>query len=233
MADEEVLLVTGTPETEAVAEEVTPGDAGQEAEAPIKIGDQEFNDPKEAWKYAEGLEKERLANDSYRQGVQDTMSQQPVTVQTQAPVKEDDFDEKFYADPKKYLNEMTANIEERVNKRVNDERTQARTVDTLWKQFYSDYPDLQGKDRLVKSLLEENWGVIGHMQDSKAAMKILAGKTRSELQGYITQAKPQTELTNNAGGASSGSQSQVTPKETEEPVLSFIDQVANLNSKRV
>ena len=230
-AEEIPLVVGGLPNAEST-DEVTPEPGVGGSEAPIKIGDREFTDQKEAWAYAEGLEKERLANDSYRQGVQDTMNQQPVNAQAQAPVQEDNFDEKFYENPKKYLNDMRREIKEEVNKESAVERQQAQTVEKLWHKFYNDYPDLQGKDKLVKVLLEENWNTIGHMQDSTAAMKILAGKTRAELQGYIEAAKPTTELTNNAGGASGGSQSQVTPKEKEEPVLNFIDQLNKLNDRR-
>jgi len=232
---EEPLVMGGPLGQEGITEETT--EVTQEVteeikEAPITIDGREFTDHAEAWKYAESLAQDKAANDNYRQGVQDAMSQPNGQVASPVTPEPDDFEEKFYADPKKYLTERDDKIRKQIKDEVTQESTQKATVDRLWNQFYNDNPDLVGKDRLVKSLLEENWNTLGHMTDAPSAMKILAQKTRTEIQSYIESSQPRTELPNNAGGASGGSQSQVTPKKTDEPVLSFIEQVNKLNEKR-
>ena len=106
----EAPIIRAPHEYSAPPESATPADipatVAEHAQAPelIRIGNQTFTDPQEAYAYAEKLEQEKAVLEAYNQGMTEvvgrTAPQQQVTQQDPEP--EDNLDE-FYADPAKFL----------------------------------------------------------------------------------------------------------------------------------
>jgi hypothetical protein len=195
-----------------------------EAEEEIRIGDQVFKTQREAIKYAEKLEQDKLINEAYSSGVRETLRvNAPAPV---APPEEDNFEEKFYANPKEALKE--------VQMRARDEAVAAIRAETnrerLWVQFFNENPDLEGSREMCESVLNKNWETLGAMTDVPKAMKLLAQKTRAIYQDYIDRTKPRTELPNKGGqvlSPSGGSPKSVTPKKDEGPI-DFVTQLKRM-----
>ena len=224
---EEQPLVVGSPSDISIGEpeaEVVEEVAAAPAEN-IKIGDKSFATQQEAWDYADKLAQERLAQDAYRQGLDDAARMQgQVTQETVAPPQES-FDDKFYSDPEAYLRERDNMVRQSVKDEILGELSTKEREKQLWKQFYNENPDLQVKDKLVKVILNENWDVLGKMQNSDEALKILASKTRAELKKYMESNLPSTELPRTATQVSAGKGGQVTPPPTQDKPLDFLSQI--------
>jgi len=199
VVEEEQPLVTGGPEDISGAGESEisePVEAAPAAPAEnIKIGDQSFATQKEAWDYADELAKERLAQDAYRQGIDDASRMQTQVTPENAPVEAgDSFDDEFYSNPQEYLKKYGEQIKKSVTEDLNSASATKTREAELWKQFYDSNPDLQVKERLVKSILQDNWDVLGRMKNSDDALRILADKTRAELKSWSDADKPSTEM---------------------------------------
>jgi len=235
---EEQPLVTGSPEDMNIgAEEVVEGEAPTVAPEPveenIKIGNQSFAKQEDAWDYANKLAEERLAQDAYRQGMDDALRSQPQVTQQAAEPQEDDFDEKFYSDPKGFLKQYGEDIRTSVKQEITQEQsTQAREKE-LWNKFWADNPDLQVKERLVKSILTDEWDVLGKMKSSDEALKILAAKTRAELKRWDDASKPTTELPRVASQVSAGKGGEVTQQVSPEKPVDFLSQINNHQKGRL
>ena len=67
----------------------------------IVIGDKVFTSKEDALAYAKQLQNEKEATDAYRQGLQDALAQQQGNPAAPTAAEPDNFDEEFYADPKK------------------------------------------------------------------------------------------------------------------------------------
>lgn len=226
----------GTPPEEA--QEVQPDSAapavavvGQPKEK-IRIGDRTFDSQKEAWSYAEELERQRLAADAYRQGIQDALQRDNPQAQNEPPPPEENFEEKFYADPKKFLDEYGQKIRDNVTREVLGQVEKQSKVTKLWEQFYNENPDLQSQRALVQAILQQEWDTLGHMPDHGKALKLLAEKTRGELNKYFEQLKPRQELPNTKAGASPGGQVTTTRPQVDKKPLDFLSQVRHLQDKR-
>lgn len=229
-AVEEQPLVTGGPEDNIGEAEVVEPEASVEATAEkppenIRIGEKSFATQQEAWDYADKLAQERLAQDAYRQGMDDALRTQSQVTQEQAPAQEDDFDEQFYSDPKGYLQKYGEQIANSVKTELETKQQTAQREKELWNKFYTDNPDLQVKERLVKSILQDNWDVLSQMKDSNEALKILASKTRSELKSWAEADKPQTELPRTATQVSAGKGGQVTQQSQPDKPVDFLSQI--------
>ena len=226
------LAASPAEEIPAEGTEVTPTPvAATPAEAPIQIGNQTFATSQEAFAYAEKIEQESTQNDMYRQGVLDAQNQQQVP-QNVTPKAEENFEEAFYADPQKFLADRDAKIAASVEEKIMGQIEQTKKSDKIWDEFYKENPDLRVSDRLVRSILNDNWNVLGNMPDGRAAMRIVAQKTRAEIRTYTEAAAPQQVLQNTGTGASPGGQTNVTTEKTPIKSLGFVDQVRNLQEKR-
>lgn len=214
------------------AGEVTEGEvvAEEKPEEPlIKIGNREFKSQEEAFKYAEELEEEKLRAELYSQGVKDAL-QSNRQAEPEPVVEEENFEEKFYANPKEALAEVK-------NRAVQDAVAliKAETArEKMWSDFFDKYPDLDGERKLCEMTLNENWSTIGNMTDLPKAMDLLAQKTRAIFQGYIERSKPRTELPARRGQAVSAGNSArggVTPQKKEAAPLTMVEQL-KLNRNR-
>lgn len=220
-------------EAEKTAAELGAGAKAAPADEEILIGGRTFTNEADAIAYARELEEQRTASDAYRQGVQDTAATQQGNPPATPLAVEDDFNEKFYGDPKTYLDDAIKKASDDGYQRAIKEVDQRSAQDNLWKQFYEQNPELKSKDQLVRTILSENMNTLGKMTDHQAAMKILARKTRDQIKSWLDEEKPKEELSNAGIGASPGSQSQVTPKKTEEKPLDFISQLRKAQEDRM
>ena len=220
-----------------VADEVeTKVEASAEVEAPpvveekteIRIGDQVFTSQSDAIKYAETLAQEKMINDAYTMGARDSARVNAPDVS--APVVEDNFEEKFYSDPKGTLKTIKETAVQEALQTIKAEQNR----ENLWKKFFNENPDLEGHRAICEHTLQQNWNILGQMTDLDKAMKILATKTRSIFQTYNDAAKPRTELQRKSANAVStgvGVTQSVTPKNKEERVLTMAEQMRTLNRR--
>lgn len=202
--------------------------------APIKIGDRVFKDQTEAWSYAQELERARLADEAFRQGVEAASRAQGVTPQAATPPPDAfaNFETEFYADPKEYMRQALQKTAAQAKEEALREINQQERYKQTWIDFYSDYPDLQDHDWAVKATLNEEFAKI-HSLETKTALKLVADKVRGRLGMAKAQTAPGKELPKTKVATSPGNGISVTPKVKEEKQLNFTQQMKNLNKKRV
>lgn len=205
------------------------GDPSQaaESEEPIRIGGQTFKTQREAFEYAERVERERELTEAHAAGIRETL--EAVRQPTQpVPEPEDNFEERFYANPKEALKE----VEERATQRALGLINQEKQRETLWSEFLGEYPDVRRKD--AERILRENWDVIGKITDTKAGMKALAQKVREEYDEIEQMRKPRTVLSDKKQVVSpgGGAPPRVTPAKKDATPLSFAEQMRNLRGSR-
>jgi hypothetical protein len=214
-----------------VAEEVTEESEAQAASAEgeagddlIRIGDKEFKTQAEAIKYAQQLEEENLRSNLYNQGVRDALASGQ---QAQAPQAEpeDNFEERFYSDPKGTLRDVQAKATQDAIAVMKAEVAREKQ----WDVFLNKYPDVRRKD--AERVLGENWETIGKMTDVDKAMGVLANKVRSDYEEIVNLAKPRTELANKRGqvvSPSGGAARGVTQSKKDDKPLDFVSQMRTL-----
>jgi len=203
------------------------GADGDDEETLIRIGDKTFKTEAAALAYAEQAEREREIERAHTLGVREAIE---ALKPAPAPAKEeeDDFDAKFYTDPKAAL--------EAVRTRATaDAVAQVRTEiarEGHWTSFLNDHPDIDRKD--AERILQENWDTLGKMTFTEGR-KELARATRAEYQRIIDRLKPRTELPNNRGQSLAAGQrvapKSVTPQREEKP-LDFVSQLKKLKTQR-
>lgn len=192
-------------------------------EEPIRIGGQTFKSQREAFDYAERLEREKELTDAHAAGIREALEATRAPVQPQ-PEPEDNFDEKFYANPKEALKEVQTRARDEAVAIVRAEAQRER----LWDQFLNEYPDVRRKD--AERILNENWETIGKMTDVPKAMRVIATKVRTEYEEIVALSKPKTVLAAKKQTVSaSGAQPKgVTPQKKEDTPLSFAEEVRRL-----
>jgi hypothetical protein len=200
------------PEAQAEAPEETPATAEGSAE-PIRINGQLFTSQREAFAYAEQLAREKELTDAHAMGIREALEATRAPQQPE-PEPEDDFEQRFYSNPKEALKE----VEQRAINTALGQIKAEQQREKLWTEFLNDNPDIRRKD--AERILQENWDVIGRMTDLKKAQATLAQKVRSEYEEIIQTAKPRTVLgsTKQVQSPSGGAPKGVTPKKDEKPL---------------
>lgn len=204
--------------------EETEGSSPAPVARKIKIGEREFDSESDAIKYAEELERKTEAAELYNQGVRDALAANTRPAEA-TPEPEDNFEERFYANPKEALKEVQSRARDEAVSLIRAENKR----EALWNQFLSENPDIRRKD--AERILAENAETIGRMTDTIKAMKALAQKTRAEYEEIRDLGKPRTELLNkqNQGlSPSGGAPKRVTPKENNSAPLSFTEELKRL-----
>lgn len=206
------------PEAEVVPED-----------AKIKIGDKTFASREEAIGYAEELERAKLANDAYRQGIKDVLAEQKGYTPTTEPVET--FEQDFYADPKAYLQKERERLKAEVKAEIEGAQSAKQKETETWSKFYMDNPDLVNARKWVDVALKEDWETLKDM-DATKALKLVAEKVRAERRAAVLDLLPQRELPNKGGEASPGGQTSVTREQPTPEVLNFVQQARKLKAKR-
>lgn len=198
-----------------------------EPETLIRIGAQTFKTQAEAVRYAEQLEREKELAEAREQGIRDALSVTQPQV-TQAPV-EDKFEEEFYSNPKATLQK----VKEQAKEEIRAETRALQTQETLWRQFGEKFPDIDRRD--AERVMTENTEIFSKMTNIDKGMELLAQKTRAEYQRIMERMKPRTELHQSKGTSTIPSSSRpqsVTPKKSDEQVLTLAQQMSMLRGKR-
>ena len=214
-----------TEETPVASEGESVGEeAGEPAaeEEPIRIAGREFKSQKEAFEWAEDQERQRLLTEAHTAGVREALEATRAPVPAAEP--EDDFETKFYSNPKEALAQVRAKAtEDAVNIMKADVQREK-----LWNDFLSEYPDVRRQD--AERILAENMHTIGKIVDLGVAKKQLAQKVRAEYQEIINLHKPRTVLSakSQAVSPSGGRPSGVTPAKKEEKILSLAEQMRSM-----
>lgn len=229
---------SSSPEGETETAEETPapsegesaesGETGSEDDGePIRIAGQTFKSQKEAFAWAEERERERELTEAHAAGIREALEATRQPAQPN-PEPEDDFEQRFYANPKETLKEIQA--------KAVAEATQAIRAETqrekLWNDFLSEYPDIRRKD--AERILNENWSVFGKITDLKQAMKSLAQRTRAEYEEIESLRKPRTVLADKKQvlSPSGGAPQRVTPPKKDDAPLDFVSQMKKLKEHR-
>lgn len=216
------------------------GDGEEEAADPaeaIQIGDRTFASQEEAFAYAQDLhskgETEKLLHDAYRQGIQDAKladNPAPGVTQEAAPEEEEDFEQKFFENPKEYLKSMAEKIRQETKQELRNETAQEEADRALWNEFYSKHPDLAGFDEDCQAVLARESAMIETLvktQGKEKAMDYLARKTRAKFQTWAERQRPQKELNSAGGGPSPSGGERVTQgsQEKSEGPVDFVSQM--------
>lgn len=198
-----------------------------EEEGPIRIAGREFKSQREAFEWAEKLEQERLIAEAHTAGVREALEAQARSAAIAAPpVPEEDFETKFYSNPKETLREMQT--------RARDEAVHIMRAESArekaWNEFSNLYPDIRRQDAEV--ILANNAETIGKLPRDKG-FEALARAVYREYDEIANIRKPKQVLTDRKPAVSpSGSAPRgVTPQKKEEKPLSFADQLKRLNKK--
>lgn len=212
--------------------EITPEQAAPK-EVKFKIGGREFGTQEEAWAYAEQLEHERLAADAFRQGVEAARMSQPgnSAPQPEIPQEPEEIDPEYYTNPKAYFAKREAAIVARAEAAITQKQQRAQSEQQLWSQFYSDYPDLNDARDFVQHTLEQNWSQLEKVE-VKAALKIIAEKSRSRIKQLTEARMPKVTLPKVTQAASPGGGEQVTQPKAKPQALNFAQQMKNLKKNR-
>lgn len=190
-----------------------------EEEEPIRIAGKTFKTQREAIEYAEKLEQEKLIAEAHSLGVREALAAQQTQI---PPVKEEeeDFETKFYSNPKETLKEIQARARDEAVAVIRQETARERA----WSDFLSEYPDIRRQD--AEQILAAHTETIGKLPWEQGR-KALASAVYKEYDEIANLRRPKTELTQKklAVSPSGGSQKGVTPKNNAEKPLSFIEQV--------
>lgn len=229
----ETELPKGAAQVEAVAEvEETTAEALEgaevvaapavEEEEPIRIAGKTFKTQKEAIAYAEQLEQEKLISEAHAMGVREAIAAQQAATPPPAVVEED-FETKFYSNPKETLREIQARARDEAVAVIRAETTREKA----WNDFLSEYPDIRRQDAEV--ILANSAKTIGVLPWEEGR-KALAQAVYKEYDEIANLRRPKTELHQKkqvlspSGGAARG----VTPKTDDEKPLSFSQQLRRL-----
>lgn len=228
------------PQSVAPEEQATEEVPEENESGGYTINGQSFKTQAEAFKYAESLALEKVRVEAeanaYRQGVQEAaaLRGEPQNV-TQAPQEADkDFDEKYYADPKKYLQEFAEQIKAQTEEKILGQLNQKSEDEKLWSEFFRTHPDLENFREDCEVVLNrhvQDIRAISQTKGRKSAMDFLAQKTRAKFQAYLDAAKPRRELQSASVGATPGQTMNVTRKTSEPQELDFASQIRSLRNK--
>lgn len=227
----------GTSEVKVIANDVEEGEEVPAAEELIQIGDKTFASQEEAFAYAQDLhskgETEKLLHDAYRQGIQDAKLADPFApgvTQEAAPEEEEDFDQKFFENPKEYLKSMAEKIRQETKNELKQETAQAEADRQLWNEFYGKHPDLAGFDEDCQAVLAREAAMIETLvktQGKEKAMDYLARKTRAKFQTWAERQRPQKELSSEGAAPTPTGGERVTQssQEKSEGPVDFVGQM--------
>lgn len=240
--DETIDTETPSPEVEAPDYSMQDPSGEETGEEPIetapetsvqgkiRIGDKYFQNQTEAFDYAAELEREKLAADAFRQGIETARAQSQGNISAEKPAA-DNFEEEFYSNPKEYLAKKEVQIVQQAEQRVTERLERERKHTETWTEFYSTYPDLANSKVLVNAVLQARWNDLQHI-DTVKALKILAEQVRAEKRAMLAEELPRTALPPQKRTASTGTSANVTQKIVDEKPLNFAAQIRNNKLRR-
>ena len=237
--EEEVIETpeTETPSEASGAQDAEAGDSGNTGSEEIEIDGQKFKSEREALDWAiknkDKLERDKLVAEAYSSGLQESayrgMSHTPTPA---APPEEDNFEEKFYANPKQALAERDAKLAKKIKDELNADMSAKDLDRQIWDEFSSAHPDLADFRTDVEQIAAspEHVAIVKALAQTKgstAAYDYVAQKTRAKFQSYIERSKSVSVLPRGtaAGPTPTGAPKSVTPPKKVQKPLSMRDQL--------
>lgn len=203
--------------------------------AKYRLAGKEFDSQEEAFAYAEELDRQAAIREAetnaYRQAIMSQQQAQNLGQSVTQP-EEDDFDAKFYENPKEYLKQMAEQVRQQTREEVLRTVEDRSEEEKLWGEFFSENPDLSGFRRDCEMVLDdhkEQIAALAQTRGKKAASDYLAQKTRAKFQQWADAQKPRREIPDTRRGASSGAAQSVTPKQGDEKPMSFAEQMRTIS----
>jgi len=198
-------------------------EGSSEPDEAVTLDGKTFKNQREALVYAEQLAREREIESAHAAGMREAIQAQTAGQQP-APEPEDDFEQRFYANPKETLKTLQSQARDEAVAVIRAEQQREK----IWGDFLSENPDIRRKD--AERVLQENWDTIGKVTDLKKGQQILARMVRDEYAEISQLMKPRTTLEKKtqAVSPSGGSRNGVTPVKKEEKVLSMAEQMRSL-----
>lgn len=228
--------------TPALAEPEQTAEGAKEAPAAgavkIKIGERTFTSQDEAIAYAEDLERQRLVDEAFRQGIetaQQVAGSNPTAAAAVAPQEPETVPDIYYTNPAAYLKQRDEQILARATQAINEQAAKQERNKATWQKFWSDYPDLASNEAtkdLTDKIYRENFDRLKHVK-TEVALKEIATKTREMMKGLGVTILPQKTLPSiTKPVVSSGSSSTTTRPRQEEKVLNWTQQMKNMKKAK-
>jgi hypothetical protein len=227
------------PEEKPEVEEPTVAENAtvQPAEDDIVIGDKVFKDKKEAFRYAQELEREKLAADAFRQGLEAAQIQASSNLKAEPPKPPEleTIPDEYYTNPQAYFAKMKREMEAKSAQTVDQRIAQINAHQATMQKFWTDYPDLARSNAtmaLAQKHIQLGLQKYGHIETNKA-LKLIAEETRAELKELGVTTLPTKIIPSNTKPAVSagGSTAPTRPKPDEKP-LNWVQQMKSIKNKR-
>lgn len=209
--------------TEDGTQETTVEKKEEDVEEPIRIAGKTFKNQKEAFEWAEKQEQERLLAEAHSQGVREALAAQQAQTAIPQKEEEDDFEVRFYSNPKETLREIQTKARDEAVELIRRETAKEKA----WNEFLSEYPDIRRRD--AEMILDAHANTIGILPWNEGR-KALAQAVYKEYDEITNLRKPKTEMMNKkpALSPSGGAPKSVTPRGQDEKPLSFAEQLRNM-----
>lgn len=248
MQQEETQQTEALQETQSPAGTVEETEETQESpEVPaeesyaFEIDGHKFKTQEEAFNFAKQQLTQKDADlatlDAYNRGLMDATKQPSVGQNVTPPPEEDNFEERFYSDPKAALAEVQRRAKEEA---INEMRqmTQAEKADQeAWNEFTSHYPELADFREDVDSIAVKHKAQIQALVQAgkrKQAIDLVATKVKAKFDAYVQRSKPRKELQRTDATLPPVSTGQnVTPKKASTQPVDFLSQIRTLKKSRM
>jgi hypothetical protein len=136
--------------------------------------------------------------------------------------------EKIFQDPAGFVNELTQTITKSLDIREENKNK----LNAFWDDFYSRYPELKTRKKVVELMMKENFQEVGHVPLHEAK-KLLHSKTVSFINEMGGQSGRQEQLPVGPAVTLNSSNGQVTRLAPAPQVeTSFMDEFNDLRAKR-
>lgn len=232
-------------EPNADLEDKEPVVASEDEDEGYTIGDKHFKTQKEAFKYAEELRLQQIANDAWKQGVEAAQSVQNSNSTAKAQAEEalpEKMPDEYYTNPEKWwaqerqrLSKQAEQIATRARNEALQEVNRQTTHNQTMSKFWNDFPDLaktKSTQKLTERILGENFKRLENMK-TEDALKIVARLAREELRDLGVTILPQKTLPSTTKPAASpGNAQNVTRPKPDEKPLNFIQQMKQTKLRR-
>jgi hypothetical protein len=188
---------------------------GTETKEAVKfeLNGKTFESAQEMSKYVADLERKVVNNPPPQQFTQ------PQVVNQKELIEGRPIDEVMFTDPDKY----TKYLENKVEQKLQAQRTQEENIKRFWSQFYIDNPDLKGKEEIIDALAKANFDTWSKLPPDQIAGAV-AKESRTKLKRAGLLANSQEVSNNPAGTLSSSGQSAPTVQQ-ERKVLTFVEEM--------
>lgn len=192
-----------------------------ETQTKYELNGKTFSSAEEMSKYVADLEKKVIDQPIYTNTVQTTSTKQVELIDGQP------LDQLLFTNPARALKY----IEDRAEQKVNEKLSVIDQTKKFWSDFYTNNPDLRGKEEIVDALVAKNWNQNWANMNLKDFSKVAADTTRSALKKVgLSQA---TEVPSREAGTLSPSGEVVRTQTVERRETSMVDEMREARARRL